>query len=88
VNDVFTSGGVQYGGNMQAYGTAAGDQVVANFGAAARVEWCAVAGLNSNWILLRLQGTSNCAEYSGPQAGPGEAELAACDVNRTAQSFP
>jgi len=73
---------------MQAYGTAAGDQVVANFGAAARVEWCAVAGLNSNWILLRLQGTSNCAEYSGPQAGPGEAELAACDVNRTAQSFP
>lgn len=84
LNDVFTSGGKQYGGNMQAYGTAAGEQVVASFGATARVEWCSVAGNINGYILLRLQGTSQCAEYD---AKASDVELAACDSTKVAQNW-
>jgi hypothetical protein len=50
--------------------------------------WCEdLDGVRSGWELLRMEGTSLCAQYEGgPGGGDGTwLELAACDSNKTAQ---
>jgi hypothetical protein len=37
--------------------------------------------------LWRLKNTSECAEYSGPEQGPGKVVLAGCDGSNEAQNW-
>ena len=75
------------GGYLWASGTAAGDQIYSYAdGSGDSVEWCMVADGSGNYG-FRLKNTSQCAEYSGPEQGPGKVILAGCDSSNAAQQW-
>jgi hypothetical protein len=80
----FFNGG---GGYLWASGTAAGDQLYSYAdGSGNSVEWCMVDEGGGNYG-FRLKNTSECAEYSGPEQGPGKVILAGCDSSKAGQQW-
>jgi hypothetical protein len=75
-------------GTLYAAGTTAGSELYVSLEAPGHFTWCKdLDGVPLGYELLRLDGTSQCAEYSGPAGGgpKGDVVLAACDSGRYAQ---